>query len=74
MLFLFLILSCANENNVIGRGDGFKYARNISIDMVGNFRVATLVSPWDSSKVLHRYVLVERKDSAISSDLPDGTA
>ena len=74
MLFLFLILSCVNENNVIGRGDGFKYARNISIDMVGNFRVATLVSPWDSSKVLHRYVLVERKDSAISSDLPDGTA
>lgn len=37
------------------------------------FTVVTLANPWDEGKVLHTYVLVNRKDSARVNHLPKGT-
>lgn len=48
------------------------YARNISIERNDSFIVARLVNPWDTTRLLHTYVLVA--DTAeMPSMIPEGT-
>lgn len=62
-----------NSSGVSGDTLHFKYAEHISIVRHGLYSVVTLSNPWKSGAVLHRYVLVASKDSALVHNLPEGT-
>lgn len=51
----------------------FKYAENISVVRRDGYVVVTLANPWRHGGMLHRYVLVDREDSARVGSLPEGT-
>ena len=42
----------------------FKYADHISIVKYSNYSIVELKDPWKKDRILHRYVLVNRADSA----------
>ena len=81
MFFLTLVslslCSCVGNRtgNGLAVGDtvGFKYAENISAVRHEGYIVVTLANPWRHGGVLHRYVLVNREDSARVGRLPEGT-
>lgn len=50
----------------------FDYARNISVEDYDSFKVARLVNPWDTTKMLHTYILVA-DTLDVPSDIPSGT-
>lgn len=79
-LALFSILSCGGKRtgSVAQGGDTVRmeYAKHITIVKHDGYTTAELSNPWRKDAVLHRYVLVERKDSArMASELSalDGT-
>ncbi|WP_440432823.1 ABC transporter substrate-binding protein [Prevotella sp.] len=67
-LALFSILSCGGKRtgSVAQGGDTVRmeYARHITIVKHDGYTTAELSNPWRKDGVLHRYVLVSRKDSA----------
>ncbi len=68
--------SCGQQGRNVGIGGGeevtFGHARNISAIRSGDYTVVTLINPWDTTRTLHRYVLVN--DSIADVDpLPEGT-
>lgn len=85
--FLFLLLSAFSLaatliscGGSVGRGSGasgdtvrMKYAEHITIVRHRGYTEVSLSNPWKAGSVLHRYILVERKDSASARNLPDGT-
>ena len=48
------------------------YAQYLSITDCDSFTVADIANPWDTSRILHRYVAVP-KSAALPTELPDGT-
>lgn len=71
-LVLPFLTSCKGGNSrVTAEGEAgdtleMKYARNLTIVRHPGYTTATLRNPWDSTKTLHRYILV-----GDSIDLPD---
>lgn len=67
-LALFSILSCGGKRtgSVAQGGDTVRmeYAKHITIVKYDGYATAELSNPWRKDAVLHRYVLVCRKDSA----------
>jgi iron complex transport system substrate-binding protein len=53
------------------RQDSVRYAGGFSIHDCGSYKVVEVTDPWDSSKLLQRYVLVDRR-AALPDDLPKG--
>ena len=49
-----------------------RYAENLTLVDCGSYQMATLRNPWDTSQVLHTYLLVPRGDS-LPVELPEGT-
>ncbi len=77
-LVLPFLTSCKGGNShvsaegVAGDTLEMKYARNLTIVRHPGYTTATIRNPWDSTKTLHRYILVG--DSADMPDnLPKGT-
>lgn len=77
MIFLVLpfIRSCGGGNAVSYGEEGdtvaMKYARNITMVDYGDYTVATLRNPWDTTKTLDTYILAPE---GIDEDrLPEGT-
>ena len=71
-----LLASCKGGNAHIIAEEGdtikMKYARNISLVRHDGFTVASVRNPWDTTRVLHTYLLVP--DSVgLPSSLPKGT-
>lgn len=48
-----------------------RYAENITLKDAGDYTVAVVRNPWDTTKVLHTYILVP-SDTEMPSDLPEG--
>lgn len=48
-----------------------QYAKGFSVDLYDNYKVVTVRNPWDTTKILQRYVLVN-KSIDIPLDLPEG--
>ncbi|MBP6065883.1 ABC transporter substrate-binding protein [Bacteroides sp.] len=81
---LFVILtivltlsSCGGKSKPVsvdasGHPIALRYATNLSLTQYDNYVVATLCNPWDTTKVLHTYVLVD-KNEPLPSELPQGT-
>lgn len=56
------------------RGDtiALRYSSNLSLIDYGTYTLAQLRNPWDTTKVLHTYILVD-KNEALPDGLPEGT-
>lgn len=72
-----LSASCGNRQAYVTPSSGdtvkFEYAEHISAVRYDGYTVVTLANPWKKRAVLHRYVLVDRNDSARVGRLPEGT-
>jgi len=78
VLFICLICSACGAGNADMRenaNDGvkFAYAENISIEQHSKYKIVRLKNPWKKGHTLHTYILIDRKDSAGCSSLPEGT-
>lgn len=49
-----------------------KYARNIILTECEDYNLAQLRNPWDTTKILHQYIMVE-KNKPLPQNLPEGT-
>ena len=70
-----ILQSCANRANAPQQGGetiAFKYATNLKINKFDGYMTAELRNPWDTTKLLHSYVIVPA-DSALPTPLPNGT-
>lgn len=85
--FIYLIIalalpflpSCAKGNGGAPRPDGdggqleLRHARNLSLEQHDGYVKATIRNPWDTTKVLHTYLLVPDSISGPAASLPEGT-
>lgn len=77
LLFFAIItalMSCQSGFQASSEAEGgieMKYATMISLKKGDGYTAAEFKNPWDSTKVLHRYVLVP-KDAEMPANLPDG--
>ena len=77
VMTVLILTACGGKNKTSLNLEGgdtlkLKYARNITITAYKDFNVATLRNPWDSTKTLHTYILVD-KESPMPTNLPEGT-
>ena len=76
LLLILFAVSCgggrqyASESSCV---DSFRtcYARNFRVESYDGYKVVEMVNPWDTARLLHRYVLVDR-DSELTDHLPEG--
>lgn len=80
LLFLVLLLaSCSGNkqsgeviNNTIDIAYTVEYAKGFTVKKYAEYREVTVVDPWDSTKILQRYILVD-KAKDLPANLPEGT-
>lgn len=78
ILFVGLILlcfSCKNQpsgSNAAGAPIPLKYAENLVLFPIEDYTIAQLRNPWDTTKILHTYILVP-KEKKVPTHLPEGT-
>lgn len=51
----------------------FSYAQNITMEKGDHYTMVKLLDPWKHGNELHRYILVDRKDSGRVAQYPEGT-
>ena len=71
LLLAAMIFSCG-DRTTDGESVGMRYARYLSISDCGSYTVADITNPWDTARLLHRYILVPQ-DSPLPQDIPQGT-
>lgn len=75
-LFVITLFStCISKNRIEEQGGvkiQFKYASNIDITDFGGYINVKIRNPWDTTKLLHTYILVPA-DSVLPTLLPSGT-
>ena len=49
-----------------------RYAENLNLSATEDYTIARLRNPWDTTRILHTYVLVD-KEKSLPADLPEGT-
>lgn len=76
LLALLAFLSCSKGKRVQEESSSqevpFRYASLLKVEGDSIVKVVTIKNPWDTTRILHRYVLVSR-ERAIPSLLPEGT-
>lgn len=50
----------------------FRYLENLTLVDYEDYMTAEIRNPWDTSKVLHKYVLIEKNDT-VSQEIPNAT-
>lgn len=77
MIAVSLLEGCGRKSSFNEGGDDdtlkCKYAHNLVMVRHSGYTEVLLVNPWKKGSVLHRYILVSRKDSASVTGLPEGT-
>lgn len=71
LLLAAVIFSCGGRTTD-GESVGMRYARYLSISDCSDYTVADITNPWDTTRLLHRYILVPQ-DSPLPQDIPQGT-
>ena len=74
---VLLLSACGGKNSTASgsaQGDTvpLHYSSNLSLIDYEDYIVAQLRNPWDTAKILHTYVLVD-KDQPLPQELPQGT-
>ena len=64
--------SGSNVSNETGTKEQNRYAKLFEITSYSNCKVISVINPWDTTRILQKYVLVE-KDSPLPDKLPQGT-
>lgn len=74
ILLLFTGYSCRNTSATKQDGEkvNIKYAEGFDITRYPDYIRVDLRDPWDTTRLLHRYLLVDKKKD-LSQSLPDGT-
>lgn len=76
VLLSLLLLSCGGkQERVIGDVaslDSVRYATGFTVTGQDGYTIAEVVNPWDSSKILQRYILINR-EQPMPASLPQGT-
>ena len=77
MLSVLLFSSCggrSKSSSVIEAEETIplRYAENLSLSATEDYTIARLRNPWDTTRILHTYVLVD-KEKSLPADLPEGT-
>lgn len=79
LFFAILLASCSgNKQPVEGKHKvadtayRVEYAKGFTVKDYAEYREVTVVDPWDSTKILQRYILVD-KTKDLPADLPEGT-
>lgn len=74
LLSIIVIASCNSTGNAIVDGShiAFKYATDLTVNVLDSCIVANVRNPWDTARLLQTYVLVPA-DSALPANLPSGT-
>lgn len=76
-LTVLLLSACGGAGGTASasaEGDtiALRYSSNLSLIDYGNYTLARLRNPWDTAKVLHTYILID-KEEAVPEGLPEGT-
>ena len=76
ILFTFLLAFSAcggksKSSSVIEAEEAIplRYAENLSLSATEDYTIARLRNPWDTTRILHTYVLVD-KEKSLPADLP----
>ena len=74
---LLLLSACGGKSSTVSgsaQGDSIPlhYSSNLSLIDYEDYIVAQLRNPWDTTKILHTYVLVDKKQP-LPQELPQGT-
>ncbi|MDR1918313.1 MAG: ABC transporter substrate-binding protein [Tannerellaceae bacterium] len=77
ILWLCLLAACGqagkpSHSSEAQAADSIRYAKGFSIQHYEGYTVAELSDPWDSARLLQRYVLIDRK-LPLPEGLPKGT-
>lgn len=81
LLFLFALLllsSCKGGSGgtatkqLMVEDESVLYAGGFDIKKYDDFTVVEISNPWDSTKLLHKYILIDR-DKPVPANLPEGT-
>lgn len=80
ILFIFLLAllsSCGGKSKTASVIEAeetipLRYAENLSLSATEDYTIARLRNPWDTTRILHTYVLVD-KEKSLPADLPEGT-
>lgn len=80
LLFVTVLLaSCSGNkqsaeavNNSTEEAYSVEYAKGFTVKKYADYKEVTVVDPWDSTRVLQRYILVD-KTKELPANLPEGT-
>ena len=74
MLLLSACSGRSNTSSTSAQGDTItlRYSENLSIVDYEDYTLAQLRNPWDTTKILHTYILVD-KEQKLPEELPAGT-
>lgn len=77
MLSVLLFSSCGGKSKTASvieaeKAIPLRYAENLSLSATEDYTIARLRNPWDTTRILHTYVLVD-KEKSLPADLPEGT-
>ena len=77
MLSVLLFSACGGKSktaSVIEAEEAIplRYAENLNLSATEDYTIARLRNPWDTTRILHTYVLVD-KEKSLPADLPEGT-
>ena len=80
ILFIFLLAllsACGGRSktssaSITEEAIPLRYAENLSLSATEDYTIARLRNPWDTTRILHTYVLVD-KEKPLPADLPEGT-
>lgn len=73
-IFCFILLSCVDKGGAaVGSkvGNLITEAKLFTVVQKDGYRVLEVINPWDTLKLLRRYILVNKKDS-LPANLPEG--
>lgn len=77
MLSVLLFSACGGRSKTASvieaeKAIPLRYAENLSLSATEDYTIARLRNPWDTTRILHTYVLVD-KEKSLPADLPEGT-
>ena len=77
MLSVLLFSSCGGRSKTASvieaeKAIPLRYAENLNLSATEDYTIARLRNPWDTTRILHTYVLVD-KEKPLPADLPKGT-
>lgn len=73
VLAISLMVACTTKPKTENGNQNYevKYAKGFTVDKQADYTLITVRNPWDTAKVLQRYVLVD-KDVQLPANLPQG--